>query len=178
MKFFTRLNAILFLVLTLSFSSQAQNSNPFSFGFNISQVQNDFGIGIDIITPYFSKSKVAFRISGNIKWFEYVAGEETTWSPYQSLQFGIRGRQFIIEDKFFAYGEGGLMVLLPNSDFSSDSVESGGYGLFGFEFKPSIKYGFFLEMGGVGIGAKADRVANIPIYSNGFISTVGFRITP
>ena len=38
----------------------------------------------------------------------------------------------------------------------------------------SINY--FIELGGVGTGAKADKIAFKPIYSNGFLIDVGFRV--
>jgi len=66
--------------------------------------------------------------------------------------------------------------LIPNGIFSSASSQAGGYGLFGFEFKPIDAFGFYLEVGGLGTGAKADKLPTKPIYSNGFLTNVGFRI--
>ena len=51
----------------------------------------------------------------------------------------------------------------------------GGYGLFGFEFFMNSRNNYFIEIGGVGTGAVADKVANSPIYSNGLLINVGFR---
>lgn len=172
-----RMLVVILCILTTSLMAQTKSNNV-GFGFNISQVQNDFGIGLDIISPYFAKSKIAVRVGGNFKWLEHLENEITTWTPYQNIQIGIRGRQFIVEDKLNIYGEGGSMIIFPNNEFSSENTIAGGYGLFGFEFKPSEKFGFYLELGGVGTGAIADKLATKPIYSNGFISTVGFRITP
>lgn len=153
-------------------------TNTVSLGFNLNQVQSDFGLGMDIVSPYFANSKVAVKVGGNIKWLEHLQGTETTWTLYQNIQIGIRGRQFIIEDKLFIYGEGGSIMLFPNTKFSTENIRFGGYGLFGFEFKPTDKFGFYFEMGGVGTGATADKITNKPIYSNGFLTNVGFRITP
>jgi hypothetical protein len=153
-------------------------TNTVSFGFNINQVQNDFGLGIDIVSPYFSNSKIAVKLGGNFKWLEHLEFSETTWTPYQNIQIGIRGRQFIMEDKLFIYGEGGSVLLFPNTKFSTESTKFGGYGIFGFECKPTDQFGFYFEMGGVGTGATADKITNKPIYSNGFLTNVGFRIIP
>jgi len=177
MKKLTIVVLALLSISTMTLKAQTK-TNTVSFGFNINQVQNDFGLGIDIVSPYFANSKVAIKVGGNIKWLEYMEGAETTWTPYQNIQIGIRGRQFIIEDKLFIYGEGGGIMLLPNTKFSTESTKFGGYGLFGFEFKPTEKFGFYFEMGGVGTGATADKITNKPIYSNGFLTNVGFRITP
>ena len=176
MKKLTLLFTALLCVSTINLRAQTK-TNTVSFGFNINQFQKDFGLGIDIISPYFANKKVAVKIGGNIKWFEHLKGSETTWTPYQNIQIGIRGRQFIIEDKLSIYGEGGSIILFPNTNFSSKSTEYGGYGLFGFEFKATDKFGYYLEMGGIGIGAKADKINNKPIYSNGFLTNVGFRIS-
>ena len=72
--------------------------------------------------------------------------------------------------------KGGILTILPNSDFSSQSSIFGGYGLFGFEFKPIPKFAYFIELGGAGTGATADKIAGKPIYSNGFLTCVGLRL--
>jgi len=164
-----------FAGFTLHVSGQNQ-SNKLELGIQVNQFQNDFGIGAHLISPYFLNSKVAVRAGANFQWFEHYEGAETTWTPYQSFQLGLRSRTAIIENTLFIYGEGGVILILPNSDFSSEDNEFGGYGVFGFEFKPSQKFAYFIELGGVGTGAKADLVGNEPIYSNGFLTQVGFRI--
>lgn len=65
--------------------------------------------------------------------------------------------------------------LFPSDAFSSRSVQFGGYGLFGFEFLLDQHMRYFLEAGGVGTGARADRIEGAPIYSNGFVINVGVR---
>jgi len=176
------MKSLLFAVLvlagtTLSLSAKAQ-TNTVGFGFNINQIQNDFGLGIDVVSPYFMQSSIALKLGGNLKWLEHIDETETTWTTYQNLQMGIRSRHYILEERLFIYGEGGSIMLFPNEDFSSEDVVFGGYGLFGFEFKSCDSFGFYFEMGGVGTGARADETANKAIYSNGFLTNVGFRITP
>ncbi len=156
---------------------QAQVSpNKLEIGLNVNQFQNDFGIGVHLISPYFLKSKVAVRAGANFQWFEYFNGTETTWSPYQNIQIGLRGRSEVIEDKIFMYGEGGVLAILPNNEFSNNDTEFGGYGVFGFEFRPITKFAYFIEIGAVGTGAKANKIITSPIYSNGFLMSVGLRI--
>ena len=165
------------LITTLSLNAQSDN-NSIGFGFNAGQTQNDFGIGIDIISPYMANSTIAIKIGANLKWLQHETGSHTTWSPYQNVQIGIRSRNFIVDNKIFIYGEGGGILLLPNTTFSSEDYILGGYALFGFEFRTTSKIGFFVELGGVGTGARADKVVHKPIYSNGFLTNVGFRLTP
>lgn len=151
-------------------------TNSIAVGFHISEVQNDYGVGLDLISPYFLNDVLAVKIGGTLSWLEHVANAETMWTPYLNMQVGMRSRHFIIENKLSIYGEGGSMVLFPNSDFSSQTVIFGGYGLFGFEFQSNKKFGFYFEMGGAGANATADKIDNKPIYSNGFLTNVGFRI--
>jgi hypothetical protein len=145
-------------------------------GFQISQYQKDFGIGLHVISPYFMRKTVALKAGTNIQWFEHSKGTETTWTTYQNIQLGMRGRSHEVTHNISIYGEGGAFFILPNSDFSSESLNFGGYGLFGFEFKICPTFGYFIELGGVGSGAAADKIAGKPIYSNGLFTNVGLRI--
>ena len=153
-----------------------RNINKTEIGFSISQYQRDFGIGLQVISPYFFRKMVAIKAATNIQWFENSNGTETTFTSYQNIQLGMRGRSNIVTHNISIYGEGGVFIILPNSDFSSENMEIGGYGLFGFEFKINPSFAYFIELGGVGTGATADKIAGKPIYSNGFLKNVGFRI--
>lgn len=150
--------------------------NKLEVGFNISQYQKDFGVGLHLISPYFLMESVAIKAGTNLQWLENFNGKETTWTPYQNIQLGTRGRSFNVTQNIAIYGEGGIVILLPNRDFSAQQTIIGGYGLIGFEFKIIQKFGYFIELGGVGTGATADKIAGMPIYSNGFLTNVGFKI--
>jgi len=110
-------------------------------------------------------------------WHEHIDNLETTWSPYSNFTFGMVGVGGTINNSIRLYGEGGVIGILPNSNFSSSDSEFGGYGLFGFEFFFQEAHNYFIELGGVGTGARADQVITEPIYSNGFIINVGYRYT-
>lgn len=177
MKRIGTISAILLLTAAVAINAQARDSKAAgkpSLGFNVSQYQNDFGIGVHFLTPYFFNNSFAVKIGGNVQWLQY-SNPDARWTPYWNLQLGFRGREFIVEDKISIYGEGGLVILLPNSEFSSRSFQAGGYGLFGFEFMTASGLSYFIEMGGIGTGASADKVPGRPIYSNGLMTNVGFR---
>ncbi len=150
--------------------------NKFEIGLNISQYQKDFGIGLHMISPYFMKKTVAIKAGTNIQWLENFNGTETTLTAYQNIQLGMRGRSVMVTHNISIYGEGGVLIILPNSDFSSQSSVVGGYGLFGFEFKIVQRFAYFIELGGVGTSATADKIASKSIYSNGFLTNVGLKI--
>lgn len=158
-----------------------ENANTLSYGFQLGQYQNDFGLGLNLTSPYFAKNTIAFRIRGNILWNEHILLENTVnntvWSPYLNTSLGVVGTSSRIGDYIRIYGEGGIVVLFPSSEFSSEDSEFGGYGIFGFEFFASKDNNFcyFLEVGGVGTGAIANRIINNPIYSNGLLINVGLR---
>jgi hypothetical protein len=119
---------------------------------------------------------MAVRLKGNLIWNEHFNGNsETTWSSYSNVSLGVV--QSVGEINSFAriYGEGGAIFLFPSREFSTKSIQFGGYGLFGFEFFFDKHFNYFFEAGGVGTGAKADKIAGNPIYSNGFLVNVGVR---
>jgi hypothetical protein len=174
--------AVLFTVTvnaqTQTDSLQKTNSrlNKFAFGFNLNQYQHDYGVGLNITTPYIANF-MAFRLMGSLQWLQNTPKGDTvnTWSPYVNIRFGVVTRQLVITDKISIYSEGGVVMLLTNPSFSSKATQFGGYGLFGFEFHPRKNWGQFIELGGVGTGAIADKAIGRPIYSNGFLISTGFR---
>lgn len=173
---FLLLFSLFFSEIAVMAQSADNKLNKISLGYNLSQFQNDFGLGLDVLSPYFLDESVAFKIAANIQWMEHPQElANVKWSPYTNIRFGVRGRQFVVDNKISVYVEGGGVVLLPNSNFSSKKSNWGGYGVFGFELNPSARSGVFVELGGVGTGAKANKIAGNPIYSNGFITSVGIR---
>jgi hypothetical protein len=157
-------------------------ANNFNFGFQINSYQNDFGLGIQLTSPYLANGYLAFRGRANMQFLQGIEnGEtETTWLPYQTYQLGVLGVGGKAGGFARFYGEGGVVLLSPSSSISSNSTEFGGYGLFGFEFfmstAPETPISYFIELGGMGTGAKADQLQGSPIYSNGFTASVGFRL--
>jgi hypothetical protein len=157
-----------------------QRSTNFNLGFQLVNNQQDFGMGIQVTSPFLAGGWFAIRGRANVQFHQHLNTESTTtWSPYGSFQLGAVGVGGKAGGFARFYGEGGLVLLLPNADFSSSSTELGGYGYFGFEFflssNPANPAAYFVELGGIGTGAKADKLQGDPIYSNGFAISVGFR---
>jgi hypothetical protein len=61
------------------------------------------------------------------------------------------------------YTEAGGVILFPNNDFSDD-IAFGGYGLFGFEFftHRMSPVTYFIEAGGMGTSASAEKLSGAP----------------
>lgn len=157
-------------------AQQARVYDGIGVGIQLSQYQRDFGVGLNVTSPYVANDKVAVRLRGNVMYNEHVQGDETTWTPYANASLGVIGASRIIENLARLYGEGGVVGVFPSDEFSSEDFVLGGYGLFGFEFFMSDSNNFFIEIGGVGTGATADRVVQEPIYSNGLLISTGFRM--
>ena len=156
-----------------------ENSFPskFGLGFNLTQHQEDFGLGLNAVSPYFANENVAIRLRGNLMWNQHrnVNNTATTWTPYSNVSIGIVGVAGKVGDFLRLYGEGGVIALFPSSKFSKETFLIGGYGLFGFEFFFNNHNNYFIEIGGIGTGAVADKISGEPIYSSGLIINVGYR---
>jgi len=171
---------LVFAILAIT-TAQGQEDDPLpkgmSFGFNISEIQNDFGVGIDFASPYFLADRVGIRARANLRWFEHIDENlSSTWSPYGQFSLGVVSVAREFSDVLRLYGEGGVIGIVPDETFSSESFEFGGYGLFGFEFFVMPKLNYYMEIGGVGTGARADGVIGDPIFSNGLSVAAGFRV--
>lgn len=162
-------------LLLFNRSVYGQEKKRFGVGFTINRFQNDFGLGVHAVSPYFAGNAVAVKLGGNFHWFQHIDNQRTVWTLYYNIQLGCRGRLPVIDKKLFVYGEGGPVLLLPGSRLSSRQTIFGGYGLFGFEFMATERLGYLIELGGMGTGARADKVPSEPIFSNGFTASTGLR---
>lgn len=145
------------------------------FGFQLNQYQNDFGFGISITSPLIIKNRAAVRLRGNLMYNEYIENESTHWEPYTNLSLGLLSLGGKVSERIRLYGEGGFIFIFPPDKISDDNLVFGGYGIFGFEFFMSHSGNYFIELGGIGTGATAEKVENKPIYSNGFLISTGLR---
>ena len=152
--------------------------NNFSMGYVLAQNNADFSFGVNITSPYFLWNRVAFRIQGELVYSGFISSAYDQWQPYYAFKAGLIGVGYQSSTNRF-YGEGGLLVLLPNLTVSQAEYAVGGYGLFGFEFFLSGPVSYYIELGGNGIRITADNLTGSPdygkIYFNGFFINVGFR---
>ena len=171
--------ATLFFVTISFFSlnvSAQENDNPLTIGLKALQIQDDFGLGVDLTSPYFLDKKMAVKLGYQMQWLEHLHGNEITWTSYSTWQLGLKGRRSVLENKLYVTAEIGGLIILPDDKFSSDDSEFGGYGLLGIDWVTTNDLTLFLEFGAGGAVARADRLEANPVYSNGFISQLGFRI--
>lgn len=187
MKHLSRLSILVMLSVLFAGSVQAQEvpgkvksrSDRFSLGYNLNQFGKDFGVGFNLNSPYIKKV-VAIKSSMSFQWVETGSDKGTEWMSYQNIRLGVASSAATLCDCVRLYGEGGATLLILDPKISTNPVSIGGYGIFGFEFfmgppeQPGMSY--FIELGGIGTGATADKLVNKPLLSNGFITSTGFRI--
>ncbi len=146
--------------------------NHISLGFTIQEWDEDLGGGLQLTSPWFLYEKAAVRLSGSVLYKENV-----DWTPYSVLRLGFLGGSFMRTADIRLYGEGGILLLFPNSKFDDDTFVFGGYGHFGFEFflaesqNPLMSY--IIELGTNGVGAKTNKG---DMYLNGFALSAGLRL--
>ncbi len=172
--------ACLILILQGSTASSQERTNTLNkslgLGFHLAQFQRDFGMGVNVTSPLFLFDAVAVRARANFMFHEHVHNADMTWTPYWNASLGLVGVSGYVGDRIRLYGEGGAIALFPAPEFSSSDMEIGGYGTFGFELFPHDAWNYYIELGGIGTGATADRIPTSPIYSNGFMIMVGMRM--
>lgn len=153
----------------------------FGVGFKLNQVDGNFGLGLDLTSPGFLYHSMAVRANGLYFFQDHYDTEEGeyTMTPYFVGRLGLVGIGGKPVSFIRLYGEGGMMVVVPGSKLSSDGPSVGGYGLFGFEFFMSQQaqemVSYYIELGGSGGGANADKLDGNPILHNGFTIGTGFR---
>jgi hypothetical protein len=169
--------ALIGLIFSNTVNAQSNDNNDLFIGFQLNQFQQDFGLGINVASPAFLNQSVCLRLRANAMFHQYVNDDlKSDEETYSNIMLGFSSASYKINDAIALYGEGGAIAILPSSEFSSSSVEVGGYGIFGFEFYFYDGFCYFLEAGGIGSSASADELPNAPIYSNGFLMSVGFKI--
>jgi hypothetical protein len=156
-------------------AQESQINTGFGLGYQLVQYQEDFGFGINAVSPYFANNRVGVRVKANLMYNQNVIDGLSDWTPYANVSLGVIGVAGKVSERIRLYGEGGFIALLPSDSFSSTNFEFGGYGLFGFEFFFNKGGNYFIEIGGIGTGATADKVATQPIYSNGLTISTGIR---
>ena len=69
------------IIIVFASNVQAQDeviNTGYGFGSQILQFQRDFGLGLNITSPYFGHDKIAVRLRGNLMFNENVQNANTT----------------------------------------------------------------------------------------------------
>ena len=168
---------LLLSLIALSANGQERDFDKVSYGFQLVKFQEEFGIGFHVLSPEYKNLRLNAKV--HLNWLNHLDDEgNQTWTEFLNNHIGIN-YQRCITNRVNLYSEGGIVLLYPNGSFSSEPVNMGGYGVFGFEFfltENTVRHpSYFIELGGIGTGAIANKVLSNPIYSNGFLMSVGYR---
>lgn len=164
-------------------AAKPARSSKFSIGFGLQTIQDDFGLELNLTTPYFSREMVAFRVRGGVAWANGVPDGETEedWQLYAPVRIAFISSWAFAADRIRLYSEAGSILIFSVQDVSEETFAgTGGYGLFGFEFfaNDHVPVTYFIECGGMGTSAEADMMISDPSLANGFFATVGIHWYP
>ena len=152
--------------------AETKPSTGMSFGFTLNEYVDDFGLGVQITSPFLFNA-VGLRLTGTTQF------SRSDWSPWWTVQAGLVGTSGLVAGFARFYGEGGAVLAFPSASVSSAFHAWGGYGHFGFEFFTAEEspIAYYIEAGATGSGLTADKAGGALIL-NGFRIQVGFRGYP
>lgn len=172
---------LLLIFAVTGFAESSDSNLSWGAGYSITEYTDAFGLNLNFLSPAFFENSVQIKLDANVNWLNalYQNGIETkyNWFPYFSGSLEVIGGGFI--NPFIRlYGFGGIYFLIGNKDITTLDYKIGGIGGFGFEFffnNKEVKTSYFIEIGGCGIKAIADKLLYSPLISNGFVISAGFR---
>ncbi|MGB5654881.1 MAG: hypothetical protein WBM56_13720 [Robiginitalea sp.] len=173
----TQIIIVFFVIMSGTVHSQTSDSGSFRIGFHLRELAGDFGLGLNLDLPT-PQNWPTIRLAGTWQWQEIPEGTSFDKASYLTLRAGVASKSFQIQERIRAYGEGGLLGVLPSDELSENSFELGGYGLFGFEFFVE-QYGLsslFLEVGASSAGNGLETRPGVPSFGTGFWVGAGFRV--
>jgi hypothetical protein len=165
------------LSLALLSPLKSQGQRILGIGISMNQSVLDYGMGINLTSPLIAHS-FQFRLSANIQGLQGVPAntDRTRVLGYQNIRLGVIGKPKYVSDRIIIYGEGGPGVLINNSKVTSKKMNLLGYGVIGGEYLLREKLWMFLEGGGIGSGAEADKLIGKPMYATGLFFGMGLRL--
>ena len=102
-KIFISLSLILYF---LSAHCQDRDFKKISYGFQLVKFQNEFGIGVHLLSPEFKNLRV--NVKTNLNWLNHLDVQNNqTWTEFLNNQVGIN-YQICITNHINLYSEGGI----------------------------------------------------------------------
>lgn len=148
-----------------------------TLGTEVLGLPGEFGVGLHVLTPGLFGENFRLKIGGSNQWLRgRLPGQEAqSRVGYTSFRLGVHISFPFGAKGLTGYSEGGVLETFPESRLSGRSFVLGGYGVFGLEFRMSRASASFVEFGGIGSGARAERLVGRPSYSRGFVVAAGVR---
>ena len=154
-------------------------------GIAVHRLQDDFGLSASWSSPAFFDGKARITAGGGVAWYPYGtnASGDQDWVPFGHSRVVVESGHRVGRAPLRLYGFGGAMLVFRSERLSDEVLAVAGIGGFGFEFFPPTNtidapVSYFIEIGGVGSGARATNLPGHPILLNGFLVQSGVRFYP
>ena len=162
------------LLIPVGFSQEASWPQGFSVAFALTELADNFGLGLSVQTPFLF-SVVGVRAEAQVYWLNAPNSPEL-WYPFLVARLGLASFSFMLAEVIRVYGYGGVEIIFPGlwTDYiDNEPFRFGGWGGFGLEifFVPNGCY--YLEIGST--GSPAQTRFEPRFYRNGFQTLVGLR---
>ena len=151
----------------------------------VHRLQDNFGLSGSWSSPAFFDGKARITAGGGVAWYPYgtTASGDQDWVPFGHSRVVVESGHRVGRAPLRLYGFGGAMLVFRSERLSDDVLAVAGIGGFGFEFFAPTKtidapVSYFVEIGGVGSGARATKLPGHPILLNGFMVQSGLRFYP
>jgi hypothetical protein len=153
-----------------------------SLGFDLMRLQDDFGLGATVSSPTLLHW-MRLTLGGGIAWYPHgvAANGDETWDMFGHGRLVVEvGPTFQKGIPVRPYGFGGASALVLPSSLSATQMRFGGVGGFGLElaFMSGERSGpvtYYMEIGGCGYGASAEKLPTNPDVASGLLLNAGFR---
>jgi hypothetical protein len=164
-------------IILLFLPGTAYGQRILGIGIGMNQAVSDYGMGINLTSPLIARS-VQFRLSANIQGLQGVpaGADRARLFGYENIRLGVIGKPKYVADRVIIYGEGGPGVLINNARVTTKKMNLLGYGVIGGEYLLRGKLWMYLEGGGIGSGAEADKLVGKPMYATGLFFGMGLRL--
>jgi hypothetical protein len=154
-------------------------------GMAVHRLQDNFALSGSWSSPVFFDGTARITAGGGVAWYPYgtTASGDQDWVPFGHSRVVVESGHRVGRAPLRLYGFGGAMLLFRSQRLSDDVVAVAGIGGFGFEFFAptnmiNAPVSYFIEIGGVGSGARATNLPGHPILLNGFLVQSGVRFYP
>lgn len=146
-------------------------------GIGMNQAVSDYGMGINLTSPLIVQ-RIQLRLSANIQGLQGVpaSADRARLYGYENIRLGVIGKPKYVADRVIIYGEGGPGVLINSARVTTKKMNLLGYGVIGGEYLLRNKLWIYLEGGGIGSGAEADKLIGKPMYATGLFFGMGLRL--
>ena len=154
-------------------------------GMTVQRLQDNFGMSGTWSSRAFFNEKARTTASGGVAWYPNgtSASGDQEWVPFGHSRVVVESGHRVGGAPLRLYGFGGAILIFRSERLSSDVLALAGTGGFGFEFfaptgMVNAPVSYFIEIGGVGSGARAANLSGQPILLNGFVVQSGLRFYP